>query len=313
MGLYTGLNEWREEVYQFETTDVVLGGPEGIDNKPLKELADRTTWLRNALRGYNGLTIVNSSKVLTKTEVLLKLVMLSVSGSAVITLPELEITDDGLRISLISYSAKQLTVNSPAPIAMLSSEERTSLVVADGERLEFVWTGEKYALIDYSGNLFDVGAFDYGYRAKTNTVVADGALLLRSDYPRLYDFAQSILIDDFLWNTSPGNKGFFTSGTNSTNFRIPDLRSMFIRSLDLGAGISYGRNNQNPGGYEADEFKSHNHKIPDNLIPLRRAGEGDRGSYDQQWENYNNNHVVGNTGGAETRPKNIGLIPLIKV
>lgn len=36
-------------VYQFETTDVVEGGPGGVDNKPLLNLANRTLWLKNAL------------------------------------------------------------------------------------------------------------------------------------------------------------------------------------------------------------------------------------------------------------------------
>ncbi|MEH0371283.1 hypothetical protein [Vibrio mimicus] len=43
------LNEepvWEEGVYQFETTDPVEGGPEGIDNKPTRQLANRTAYLK---------------------------------------------------------------------------------------------------------------------------------------------------------------------------------------------------------------------------------------------------------------------------
>ncbi len=35
-----------EGVYQIETDDVVIGGPEGIANKSAKNLANRTTWLK---------------------------------------------------------------------------------------------------------------------------------------------------------------------------------------------------------------------------------------------------------------------------
>ncbi|WP_187382232.1 hypothetical protein [Vibrio mimicus] len=43
------LNEepvWEAGIYQFETTDPVEGGPEGIDNKPLRQLANRTAYLK---------------------------------------------------------------------------------------------------------------------------------------------------------------------------------------------------------------------------------------------------------------------------
>lgn len=46
MGLYPGSPTYGENIYTFETTDVVEGGPTGIDNVPLKELADRTAYFK---------------------------------------------------------------------------------------------------------------------------------------------------------------------------------------------------------------------------------------------------------------------------
>jgi hypothetical protein len=43
-------NEWTVGIYQLETSDPVLGGPEGIDNLQGKQLANRTTWLRDQLQ-----------------------------------------------------------------------------------------------------------------------------------------------------------------------------------------------------------------------------------------------------------------------
>lgn len=43
------LNEepvWEAGIYQFETTDPVEGGPEGIDNKPTRQLTNRTAYLK---------------------------------------------------------------------------------------------------------------------------------------------------------------------------------------------------------------------------------------------------------------------------
>jgi hypothetical protein len=42
--------EWAEGIYQFETSDPVQGGPDGIDNVPTKQLANRTSWLRRVLQ-----------------------------------------------------------------------------------------------------------------------------------------------------------------------------------------------------------------------------------------------------------------------
>lgn len=41
--------DWSDEIYQFETSDPVIGGPDGIDNLQAKQLAGRTNWLRRAV------------------------------------------------------------------------------------------------------------------------------------------------------------------------------------------------------------------------------------------------------------------------
>ena len=38
--------KWAEGIYQLETTDPVLGGPNGIANRQAKELAARTQYLK---------------------------------------------------------------------------------------------------------------------------------------------------------------------------------------------------------------------------------------------------------------------------
>ncbi|ECG8633665.1 tail fiber protein, partial [Salmonella enterica subsp. salamae] len=53
MGKLTELERWDEDVYQIETSDPVLGGPEGITNKPIRQLANRTRWLKKHLDDAN--------------------------------------------------------------------------------------------------------------------------------------------------------------------------------------------------------------------------------------------------------------------
>lgn len=49
MGNLTEHEQWEEDVYQLETSDPVLGGPEGVSNKASRQLANRTRWLKKKL------------------------------------------------------------------------------------------------------------------------------------------------------------------------------------------------------------------------------------------------------------------------
>ena len=40
---------WESGIYQLETADPVMGGENGIDNIQAKQLANRTTWLKQQL------------------------------------------------------------------------------------------------------------------------------------------------------------------------------------------------------------------------------------------------------------------------
>lgn len=44
--------EWAPGVYQLETSDPVLGGPDGISNQQAKQLANRTSWLKKKVESF---------------------------------------------------------------------------------------------------------------------------------------------------------------------------------------------------------------------------------------------------------------------
>lgn len=49
MANLTETSRWEAGIYQLETSDPVMGGPNGIDNRPTRELANRTLWLKNEI------------------------------------------------------------------------------------------------------------------------------------------------------------------------------------------------------------------------------------------------------------------------
>lgn len=54
MGKLTELEKWEDDVYQIETSDPVLGGPDGVSNRPQKQLANRTQWLKKQIEQANN-------------------------------------------------------------------------------------------------------------------------------------------------------------------------------------------------------------------------------------------------------------------
>ena len=134
-------------------------------------------------------------------------------------------------------------------------------------------------------------------------LVADGSRLLRTAYPALF---------------AAIGTAFNQSGDGAQYFRLPDLRGEFVRGWDGNRGIDSGRAF---GSAQADEFRSHKHALPisgntddmfENLSDTKRI----RVTLvnDSDWNNVFGYHKDDYTasGGTETRPRNIALLPIIK-
>jgi hypothetical protein len=311
-------SNWEDGVYQWEKTDIVEGGIDGLDNVPIRQLANRTLWLKNALRGFLDVNIVNASKALSLEDVLQRMLLVNADAALItLTLPDISSTLKGLKVHISAFNVtRQVTISSTSSNIVIGSSVRPRIYLGDGDVIELVWTGDSWFAINIAGNFTSVGKPEFTYSLSKNAVIANGQILNRIDYPRLWEFVSNnsqILVSDFTWLNATGYKGFFSLGNNATTFRVPDLRSMFIRGLDIGAGLSYGRNIDQPGGFESDAIKSHTH------IYGRPTTEPIGQLYEQNHLRDDNDRGLWTghptetsaTGGPETRPKNIGLIPLI--
>lgn len=85
---------------------------------------------------------------------------------------------------------------------------------------------------------------------------------------------------------------------------VPDLRGRFIRGWDHSAGIDLNRSFLS---FQEDELKSHTHQMP---YGKEVGGTGPGVGTHAGWA-WSTGYVA-NTGGVETRPKNISLLPCIK-
>jgi len=315
-------SNWEAGIYLLEETDLVKGGVEGIANRQARELANRTLWLKNSQRGFHSdLTLVTATKTLVYSEIVNKLILLNGSAALQLTLPTIDVSLTGAKACIQNNSLFNVTVSGTLRFDVVN---KTNIYLAAGETIDLVWIGDKWLVRKYIGNLKEVGSTFFDYKQRQNTLICNGSLINRADYPRLWEFVQTLgdsLIPDVTWTGTPGNKGFFSLGNGASTFRLPDLRSMFIRGLDQGAGIDISRPSNNPGAYQPDEFKAHKHKggvlyptVPEALavgddyftkrlnVELTGANEY---NYIQRYSEP--------IGGLETRPKNVGLLPLIKI
>ncbi len=96
--------------------------------------------------------------------------------------------------------------------------------------------------------------------------------------------------------------------TDADNFVVPDLRGEFVRGFDAGRGIDAGRAF---GTAQSDEIKAHSHTFTnDDLTPVLEDSESTNRSLAQF--NGTEQDTTDDTGGAETRPRNIALSYIIK-
>lgn len=141
---------------------------------------------------------------------------------------------------------------------------------------------------------------------KKGWFLCDGRNFNRDDCPELYEAIG------------------YAFGQNGTNFYLPDLRGMFIRGVNDDSGKDPDVNSriaQNEGGniqdkvgsQQADGLKAHAH-----MLNVNRQGNpdgwDDRGNGRTYWSNQwaSSNPLTEESGGEETRPKNVYVYYIIK-
>jgi hypothetical protein len=140
--------------------------------------------------------------------------------------------------------------------------------------------------------------------APSGYLVCNGALLSTSEYAALFAVIG------------------YTYGGSAGNFNLPDLRGEFIRGWDSGRGIDSSRGF---GSSQLDQFQNHGHRnfsagnTPTNGGSFNRSGDTQPGT------GIFNDVSIGpaiagptNPGGTpraglETRPRNVALLPCIKI
>lgn len=313
------MSRWEAGIYQWETSDPVQGGPNGIDNRPTRELANRTRWLYDELgrvkarmddpNFYKSITVSDSKALFDannylhigadaaggyirnkKTNKGIQLKndgTLQYDGADVITTRKVSNNPDDYTVATVPSS---FALNK----AFDNSIKRGGAIGLGGAAHQIAIGRDTPGLVaKVDTQTFNVGVPTGAIAYFAHTTVpfgwlkANGAVVSRTVYANLFA----------LIGTTYG------AGDGRTTFNLPDLRGEFIRSWDDGRTVDNGRV---IGSWQADEFRSHSHGIG-----VKRMSDTDRGSSSSTVSV----DTVGQTdpaGGIETRPRNIALLACIK-
>ena len=297
MGKITEQQQWEEDVYLIEKQDKVLGGELGVINIQAKQLANRTKYLKDKVDGINRDRTGYAPKA-------------SPAFTGIPTAPTAALGTNNTQIATTAFVKTEIAaLVGSAPAALDTLEELARALAGDA-------------------NL------------KTTLLAEIGKKANATDFNALHDLFIGIPIPSPLSTVPTGCLAMNGQRFDTRRYpklaqkypsgQLPDMRSEFIRGWDNGRGVDAGRGMLS---VQYDEIKSHNHKFK--YIGQNQRAESNRTNIINQLtvgdsvQNHNGrddvvikvanesdvkygktpyNDVsiyINNTGGAETRPRNI--------
>jgi hypothetical protein len=204
----------------------------------------------------------------------------------------------------------------------------TSLTIGQAETIGFFKAFGKYRVIHDTTGIRSVGELLYNYNDKEiNTLVCNGSVKNRADYPRLWAFVQDLstgVVSESTWNnfvtidgvTIYPNRCNFSLGDGSTTFRLPLLTNIMLKGVDGSVRV--------PGSFENHAMIDHQHEGTAGTLPTTLFGRGATrvvgtyggsasGSTDLTSKPVNSSGTLISAIGAENLVKNAGAYLLIRI
>jgi len=340
--------KWEDGVYQIEENDPVLGGENGITNKPAKQLANRTLWLKKALELFGKKSApkdltAESISTADETGHTHKLPLASVTAKGVVklnsqTASDSEQANDGVsKANAAQTSANQAktaadtaqrTANdgvSKADAAQRTANDGVSKANAAQTSANQAKTAADTAqrtASDANNNantrqlkseLVGEIAFFASSTPPSGWLKANGAAVSRTTYAALFAAIGTT----------------FGAGDGRTTFNLPDLRGEFLRGLDEGRNIDRGRRlgtaqgdaiRNITGKLDGSAMGSGNQVLEGKMIASgaigttyqQRQWSGDQGGWGEQSVSFDFDASRVVPTASENRPRNVALLACIK-
>lgn len=334
---------WETGIYQLETSDPVMGGADGIDNRQAKQLGNRTLWLKNELE----LMSRTIPAAVTKSDA-----VNSDSSTDVATSKAVKAAYDK---AVAAENAASGAVKTSGNQDIGGNKTFTAAATFKGGAFVADSVG------DFNANQWlQIGANNvnsYFYNKKSGKYLS-----MRNDGEIRYDGKRLLNTDDLLGMVPSGTVLYFAGqtapagwlkangaavsrtayaalfaaigttygvGDGRNTFNLPDLRGEFIRGWDDGRGVDTPRP---MGSAQVDAVRQHYHGIgyispnnDDGAFVVRNWTTTEQQT--MQFINGNGNSAIrtlsassnlGTTNAiddaaGETRPRNVALLAIIKI
>ncbi|QXI01699.1 phage tail protein [Pseudomonas monsensis] len=322
-----GKLDGKQSVRVAASTNIVLNGAQQIDGVAVIA-GDRVLLTNQTLAKDNGLWIVANGDWVRATDA---------NSSAKVTPGLTVMVEEG---TANGDSLWHLTTNAPITLGttvltfkMLAG--RTGIAAGTYKSL----TVDEYGRATAGANpetLAGFGIKDSYTKAEVEALIAKASALpvgsivafpVDSPPPGFLELDSSVKSSATYPDLSAYLGGKFNKGDEGVgNFRLPEARGEFLRGWDHGRGADSGRQ---VGSFQPDEYKSHSHRYFDsvaaNLDPFGGtatgivngvvtppAGGGFLATSGPDSNNLTSPTTTVNSGGNETRPRNIAVMWCIK-
>lgn len=192
--------------------------------------------------------IITANETLTSADVNNCLLVQSATSKISLTLPLLS---DVVDFSFLYFNSQGGSHKNAVILAQGSDKisyngDRVNIILGQREVLR-IYKGFGKWQIEGEHSYYNNGdKFVASYLVtETNCMACDGSLKLRTDYPRLWEWVQSlgagVVVTDTVWTSTTitragvtyyTKKGCFSTGDGSTTFRVPLIQDNFIRPAD---------------------------------------------------------------------------------
>lgn len=292
MGTLAESASWEAGIYQLETSDPVLGGPDGIDNLQAKQLANRTLYLKGLVEA-----LTTGKQPLDATLTALAGVVTAANQMLYSTGPDAFATTSlSAFIRTLLDDADAAAARTTLGAAPLASPAFTGTPTVPTAAVGTNTTqAASTAFAQAAVGIGQVSMFAMS-TPPAGWLKANGAAISRATYAALFAAIGTT----------------FGAGDGSTTFNVPDMRGEFARGWDDARGVDIGRLF---GSAQTDEFKKHRHPQYEydsgNSVPIPDGSL----AYDLNASittGYERTALIGYAGGTETRPRNIAMLACIK-
>lgn len=333
--------KWEDGVYQIEENDPVLGGENGVTNRPIKQLANRTLWLKKALELFGKKA---APKDLTATSVSTvqadghthKLPIGTTTEKGVVRLNS-QFTNDSEQEAATPKAVKAAYDKGVEAKKAADAAQRTADDgVSKANAAQTSANAAQHTANDgvSKANAAQRTANDANNNANTrqlkSELVGEVAFFARSTPPSGWLKANGAAVSRTTYAALFAAIGTtFGAGDGRTTFNLPDLRGEFLRCLDDGRNIDRGRRLGTAQGdtirniigkLDGSAMGSGNQVLEGKMIASgaigttyqQRQWSGDQGGWGEQSVSFDFDASRVVPTANENRPRNVALLACIK-